>query len=144
MDKDEDGRTFVVTNTLPDNPPPPPPGDDDDDDDRTDDNPPPPPTTPDEPTPEIPVVPELPDPNDPDSPDTVTILEDDVPTTYVKVHDPETDEFVYIPEDEVPLQGFEVPETGDSARTALWAVLSTASLIGVAVFMPRKREDAEE
>ena len=127
----------TITNTLPDNPPPddpynPPPTD------TTDDNP--PPERPEEP----PVLPELPDPNDPDSPDTVTIYEDDVPTTYVKVQDPESEEFVYIPEDDIPLYGFETPETGDTARTVLWAALSGASLLGAAVLLPKKRKKETE
>ena len=76
----------------------------------------------------------------------VTIFEDDVPTTYVKVQDPETEEFIYIPEDEIPLYGFEVPETGDSGKTTLWAFLSTASLIGVVGLhlAGRKRREDEE
>lgn len=127
----------TITNTLPDNPPPdnpynPPPTD------TTDDNP--PPERPEEP----PVLPELPDPNEPDSPDTVTIYEDDVPTTYVKVQDPESEEFMYIPEDDIPLYGFETPETGDTARTALWAALSGASLLGAAVLLPKKRKKETE
>ena len=144
-----DGLVVTITNTrTPDNPPdnPSTPGDDDDDDDddgdRTDDTPPPPA----EEEPPVPVLPELPDPNEPDSPDVVTIVEDDVPTTYVKVQDPETEEFIYIPEDEIPLYGFEIPETGDSGRTTLWAFLSTASLIGVVGLhlTSRKRRKDEE
>ena len=148
----EDGDIYYIsgfTNTYtPDNPPdnPSTPGDDDDDDDddgdRTDDTPPPP----TEEEPPAPVLPELPNPNEPDSPDVVTIFEDDVPTTYVKVQDPETEEFIYIPEDEIPLYGFEVPETGDSGKTTLWAFLSTASLIGVVGLhlAGRKRREDEE
>ena len=148
----EDGDIYYIsgfTNTYtPDNPPdnPSTPGDDDDDDDddgdRTDDTPPPP----TEEEPPVPVLPELPNPNEPDSPDVVTIFEDDVPTTYVKVQDPETEEFIYIPEDDIPLYGFEVPETGDSGKTTLWAFLSTASLIGVVGLhlAGRKRREDEE
>ena len=115
-------------------------GDDDDDDDditRTEEQ------GPGE-EPELPV--ELPNPNEPDSPDTVTILEDDVPTTYVKVPDPENEEeFIYIPEDEIPLQGFEIPETGDNGQTILWAVLSAASLTGiVALGIPSRKKEEEE
>lgn len=132
----------TITNTLPDNPPPdnPPPDDpyNPPPTDTTDDNP--PPERPEEP----PVLPELPDPNEPDSPDTVTIYEDDVPTTYVKVQDPESEEFMYIPEDDIPLYGFETPETGDTARTALWAALSGASLLGAAVLLPKKRKKETE
>jgi len=143
-----DGLVVTITNTrtrTPDDPYTPGGDDDDDDDDdndRTDDNPPPETVRPD-----IPVLPELPDPNEPDSPDVVTIIEDDVPTTYVRVQDPENEEeFIYIPEDEVPLQGFETPQTGDSGRTALWAFLSTASLIGAVGFAltERKRKEDKE
>ena len=111
--------------------------DDDDDDDETT-------RTFEEPPEEY--YPELPDPNEPDSPDTVTILEDDVPTTYVKVPDPENEEeFVYIPEDDVPLFGFEIPETGDSGRTVLWAALSAVSLTGIVVLsLPSRKKEEEE
>ena len=111
--------------------------DDDDDDDETT-------QTFEEPPEEY--YPELPDPNEPDSPDTVTILEDDVPTTYVKVPDPENEEeFVYIPEDDVPLFGFEIPETGDSGRTVLWAALSAVSLTGIVVLsLPSRKKEEEE
>ena len=74
----------------------------------------------------------------------MTIYEDDVPTTYVKVQDPESEEFMYIPEDDIPLYGFETPETGDTARTALWAALSGASLLGAAVLLPKKRKKETE
>lgn len=81
----------------------------------------------------------LPDPNDPDSPDEITIWEDGVPKTYVKVWDPEKGEWTYIPEEEVPKWKGE-PQTGDGSRTALWAVLAAASLCGLAVLNRRKRK----
>ena len=92
--------------------------------------------------PEVPEEPQLPDPNDPDSPETVTVEEDGVPKTYVKVWDPEEEEWVYIPEDEVPLAD-QSPKTGDSSRTALWAALAAGSLCGLAMVLPapRKRKD---
>ena len=75
----------------------------------------------------------------------MTILEDDVPTTYVKVPDPENEEeFVYIPEDDVPLFGFEIPETGDSGRTVLWAALSAVSLTGIVVLPDGVMKDAAD
>lgn len=95
------------------------------------------PKTPDEPKP--PVHPELPDPNDPDSPDTVTIYEDGVPKTYVKMYDPETEEYYYILEDEVPMYGWlEVPETGDSSHVALLLVVCAVSLGAVLVLLRQK------
>ena len=109
------------------------------------------PTTPEEPgTPEEPTVPEepntpsepgttekpglpteLPDPNDPSSPDEITIEENGVPKTYVKVWDPIPGEYVYIPEDEIPLG--EAPKTGDTAPTAVFAVLLLAAAGGFAI-----------
>lgn len=83
------------------------------------------PETPPEPTPE---QPSLPDPNAPDSPDRVTITEDGVPTTYVKVWDPETGEYIYLPEGEVPLWGLFLPKTGDMSKSPLWALLAMGSL----------------
>ncbi len=111
---------------TPENPPSP----------ETPENP-PAPETPDEPAPpENPGYPtELPDPNDPDSPEEITIWEDGVPTTYIKVWDPEEEEWEYIPEDEVPLgRRFpDNPKTGDSRRLALWLALSVAALAGMAL-----------
>lgn len=94
------------------------------------------------PKPEVPEEPQLPDPNDPDSPETVTVEEDGVPKTYVKVWDPEEEEWVYIPEDEVPLAD-QSPKTGDGSRTALWAALAAGSLCGLAMLLPapQKRKD---
>ncbi|MDE7010555.1 MAG: LPXTG cell wall anchor domain-containing protein [Oscillospiraceae bacterium] len=94
--------------------------------------------------PEEPEEPELPDPNDPDSPETVTIVEDDVPKTYVKVWDPETEQFMYIPEDEVPLFGFETPETGDNSQRMILAGLCALSLSGIAGLIVTKRRNKKE
>ena len=87
---------------------------------------------------------ELPDPNDPESPDTITIIEDDVPKTYVKVWDPETEQFMYIPEDEVPLFGFETPETGDNSQRMILAGLCALSLSGIAGLIVTKRRNKKE
>lgn len=76
--------------------------------------------------------PGLPDSNDPNSPEQVTIVEDGVPTTYVKTWDPETEEYFYVPEDEVPLAP--LPRTGDPSHTGMLVVLMVVSLIGIAAF----------
>lgn len=105
-------------------------------------NPPEDPEDPDDPEnpSEDPEKPEkLPDPNDPDSPDEITIWEDGVPKTYVKVWDPEKEEWTYIPEEEVPKWKGE-PQTGDGSRTALWAALVAVSLCGLAVLDRRRRK----
>ena len=91
-----------------------------------------PPTDPEHPT-------ELPDPNDPDSPDEITIWENGVPKTYVKVWDPENEAWIYIPEEDVPLWN-KVPKTGDGSRTELWAALAAASLCGAAALNLRKKK----
>lgn len=96
---------------------------------------------------EIPEIPpeelptELPDPNDPDSPDRITILEDGVPRTYVKVWDPDKLEWVYIPEEEVPLWGM-VPQTGDGNSPGFLLVLAAVSLCGLGAlkFTPQKKD----
>ena len=90
-------------------------------------------------TPDPPDEPDLPDPNDPDSPDEITITEEGVPKTYIKVWDPENEEFIYIPDDEVPLWDA-TPQTNDSSHTALWAVLCAVSLAGMIV-LGRKKDD---
>lgn len=77
---------------------------------------------------------ELPDPNAPGSPDSITIMEDDVPRTYIKVWDPETEEFVYLPEDEVPLASM-LPQTGDPFKEDVWRIMFIFSLISTAVLL---------
>ena len=92
--------------------------------------------------PETPDRPSLPDPNDPDSPDEVTIEEDGVPKTYIKVWDPEQEEFVYILDDEVPLAERNSPQTGVDGlnRTAVMALTAAAlSAGGVAALAKGKR-----
>ena len=81
---------------------------------------------------------ELPDPNAPGSPDSVTIMEDDVPRTYIKVWNPETEEFVYLPEDEVPLSSM-LPKTGDPFKRDLWRMMFILSLISTAVLLCLKK-----
>lgn len=91
--------------------------------------------------------PNLPDPNDPDSPDTITIEEDGVPLTFIKVWDPEIEEFVYIPEDDVPLSNAEPeissPQTGTTGLdvTEAAALLAVAFGAGGIVLLRKARED---
>ena len=91
--------------------------------------------TPD-PTPEPPAEPEtpspgLPDPNDPTSPERITVVENGVPKTYLKVWNPETQEFVYMLEDEVPLAWMnQLPKTGEEGNRLLWMILMAVSLGG--------------
>lgn len=101
-----------------------------------------PPTEPGNPVepvdPEIPRLQELPDPNDPNSPDEVTIWENGVPLTYIKVWDPDREEYVYILADEPPLASAsseptartfaDNPLTGDPNRMALWSILGANAL----------------
>ena len=88
------------------------------------------PTPTPEPRPEYPT--ELPDPNDPESPDTITIYEEGVPKTYIKMFDPETNEYVYILDEEVPLFGpLENPQTGDSGQPALFGTVCLAALLAL-------------
>lgn len=137
----EDGDQVIIikyyreigTETEPDPTPPPQPdpGPEPDDDHHRDPDPDPEPEPEiiPEPEPEPDLPTELPDPNDPDSPEKITIMEDGVPRTYVKVWDPRIDEWVYIPEEEVPLWGF--PATGDNSDSILWIILSAASFAGI-------------
>lgn len=93
---------------------------------------------------EVPELPtELPDPNDPNSPEKITIWEDGVPKTYVKVWDSAKLEWIYIPEEEVPLWG-NSPGTGDENRLGFWVVLAAGSLCGLIwlKFGPKKEEDS--
>ncbi len=79
-----------------------------------------------------PDMPQLPDPNDPASPEQVTIVENGVPQTYLKVWNPETQEFVYMLENEIPLAWMnQLPKTGDGSRPLLWMVLAAISLGGM-------------
>lgn len=121
--KTQDGNVVTITNTPT---APPPPG-----------NPPRnPPGTP-------PRVPELPDPNIPGAPEEVTVVDEDVPLTYVKTWDPEEEEYVYVPEEEVPLADV-TPETGDNTASALWTALcltSAAGLCALHITRPRKKEE---
>ena len=121
----------------------------------------PPPDNP-QPTPTLPVFPPLyptlPDPNDPNSPDEVTIWEDDVPITYIKVWDPVIDEWVYIPEgdipkisltddpvppvDPVPPADSTVPPTGDISLA--WYLVFGAALTGLIALLLKKLLRKEE
>lgn len=91
-------------------------------------------------SPELPT--ELPDPNDPNSPEKITILENGVPRTYVKVWNRDKSEWVYIPEEDVPLWGF--PDTGDESGIGFWAAMCSISLCGLILMIRlyRKRKDS--
>ncbi len=80
-----------------------------------------------------PVLPELPNSGDPDSPDTVIIVEDGVPTSYVRVQDPETEELIYVPEEDVPLYG--LPKTGDRNRGRWLEMLAIISMFGIGALL---------
>lgn len=87
--------------------------------------------------------PDLPDPNDPDSPPTVTITDDDVPRTYVRVWDPKKEEWVYLPEDEVPLAGRTSPTTADGMAPVFWMFMTGLSVAGVGAFHYSKKKKEE-
>ena len=81
---------------------------------------------------------ELPDPNDPDSPDRITIWEDGVPKTYLKIWDPDKGEYVYILDEDVPL----APMTGDESIASRWAILFLGALIILSTLLsPRFRHE---
>lgn len=86
---------------------------------------------------------ELPDPNDPDSPDRITIWEEGVPKTYVKVWDPDAEQFIYILDEEVPMWG--VAGTGDENNMALWLILGAGSMcaLGMLGWSERRRKEKE-
>ncbi len=90
-----------------------------------------------QPTPDTPAS-VLPDPNDPNSPPTVTIEENGVPRTYVKVWDPVNEEFIYIPEEDVPLFGL-LPKTGEEDRRRWLGVLLALSLAGIGTLTMEER-----
>lgn len=107
-----------------------------------------PPPTPGNPPPETPADPTppeggLPDPNDPNSPDTITVWEDGVPKTYIKIWDPEIQEFVYLLEEDVPLGWMDLPKTGDRSRNPLWAVLLLSGAAGALGIMAVRRKDGK-
>lgn len=84
---------------------------------------------------------ELPDPNDPNSPARITIWEDGVPKTYVKVWNPETGMWEYILEEEVPLSWQDLPQTGDKSRNVLWMVLFISSIVGIIWLIAVRRKE---
>lgn len=87
--------------------------------------------------------PDLPDPNDPESPPTITITDDDVPRTYVRVWDSEKEEWVYLPEDEVPLAGRTSAKTADGMAPVFWMFMAGLSVAGVGVFRYNKKKKEE-
>ena len=68
--------------------------------------------------------------------ESLTIWEDDVPKTYIKVWNEETEEFEYILDEEIPLANrepeLETPATGDARLTGLWLLVNVLSLTGLA------------
>lgn len=93
--------------------------------------------------PDDPDEPDLPDPNDPESPPTVTITDDDVPRTYVRVWDPQKEEWVYLPEDEVPLAGRTSAKTADGMAPVFWMFMTGLSVAGVGAFRYSKKKKEE-
>lgn len=87
--------------------------------------------------------PDLPDPNDPESPPTVTITDDDVPRTYVRVWDPQKEEWVYLPEDEVPLAGRTSAKTADGMAPVFWMFMTGLSVAGVGAFHYSRKKKEE-
>lgn len=97
---------------------------------------------------------ETPNPNEPDSPDEILIMEDDVPQSYIKTWDPENEEYVYLPEEPTPLAPMEqtpiplarldtTPKTNDPTRPWFWLSLCIASVLGIGLLKPRKKNDEE-
>ncbi len=101
------------------------------------------PDDPKDPPKDPPEEPDLPDPNDPESPPTVTITDDDVPRTYVRVWDPQKEEWVYLPEDEVPLAGRTSAKTADGMAPVFWMFMTGLSVAGVAAFRYSKKKKEE-
>ena len=104
------------------------------------------------PTPQVYYPGEEPDPNEPDSPDEITIVEEDVPQTYIKTWDPENEEYVYIPEEPTPLAPITptpfarldtTPKTDDPNHPWFWLGLCFASILGIGLLKPRKNKEDE-
>ncbi len=97
---------------------------------------------------------ETPNPNEPDSPNEILIMEDDVPQSYIKTWDPENEEYVYMPEEPIPLAPMDqtpiplarldsTPKTNDPTRPWFWLGLCIASILGIGLLKPRKKNDEE-
>ncbi len=97
---------------------------------------------------------DTPNPNEPDSPDEILIMEDDVPQSYIKTWDPENEEFVYLPEEPIPLAPMTptptplarldtTPKTNDPTQPWFWLGLCIASILGIGLLKPRKKNDEE-
>ncbi len=106
------------------------------------------------PTPQVYYPGEEPDPNEPDSPEEITIIDEDVPQTYIKTWDPENEEYVYIPEEPTPLAPITptptpfarldtTPKTDDPNHPWFWLGLCFASILGIGVLKPRKNKEDE-
>ncbi len=104
------------------------------------------------PTPQVYYPGEEPDPNEPDSPEEITIVEEDVPQTYIKTWDPENEEYVYIPEEPTPLAPITptplarldyTPKTDDPNHPWFWFGLCFTSILGIGLLKPRKKHNDE-
>ena len=104
------------------------------------------------PTPQVYYPGEEPDPNEPDSPEEITIVEEDVPQTYIKTWDPENEEYVYIPEEPTPLAPITptplarldyTPKTDDPNHPWFWLGLCFTSILGIGLLKPRKKHNDE-
>ena len=106
------------------------------------------------PTPQVYYPGEEPDPNEPDSPEEITIMEEDVPQTYIKTWDPENEEYVYIPEEPTPLAPMTptptplarldtTPKTDDPNHPWFWLGICLASALGIGLLKPRKKQEDE-
>ncbi len=106
------------------------------------------------PTPQVYYPGEEPDPNEPDSPEEITIMEEDVPQTYIKTWDPENEEYVYLPEEPIPLAPMTstptplarldtTPKTDDPNHPWFWLGICFASALGIGLLKPRKKQEDE-
>ena len=104
------------------------------------------------PTPRVYYPGEEPDPNEPDSPEEITIMEDDVPQSYIKTWDPENEEYVYLPEEPTPLAPMTptptplarldtTPKTDDPNHPWFWLGICFASALGIGLLKPRKKHE---
>ena len=74
--------------------------------------------------------------------------------SYIKTWDPENEEFVYLPEEPIPLAPMTptptplarldtTPKTNDPTQPWFWLGLCIASILGIGLLKPRKKNDEE-